>query len=513
MRWFTTDELLVAPQQVDDKEKDGSKEEEEIVVPRTTYLPHGSDVNLMDVLKRCCDENSSVTLVGYGPTVQAICHILGDILCIPNVQVLRECIADESEARRDAMLEHGLLFDERVVSLTDFLEEYDCLHDRIDPGAVASADPAPKYVCDAKRGGHLCLFLPYLTRDYGYAEWPVQTWYQEGGSAAFTGKEGRTYYCPLGRRSVDLCDEPGFSSRFRLFLTGRQHLDEKDLLHQLVPELMPPTFHSVESARKYAAELMNAEDNAKLIWFVKAVNQNGGRAVKVTNELPGKIDTNEQIQLHVPRPLLFGESQVKFHVKSYQHISCDSDGNWNVYLYDMFYIATAPQPWSADDLSDEAQISSMRTHRLYVDDEFQKTWNIAKLVQSNIIKLMERAVQQGKLHRATTATADQTNDNKVKSSPLQFEIISADWMLDQDGKIYLIECNGTPVLYDPTSPKKQALTTPGLQLYDRLYQEDPENAVVNDTVIIREALRLALRGRVPPKSLWKHLVTIPARGH
>eukprot|EP00957_Ditylum_brightwellii_P140586 10710564-Ditylum_brightwellii.AAC.1 len=186
MRWFTTDELLVAPQQVDDKEKDGSKEEEEIVVPRTTYLPHGSDVDLMDVLKRCCDENSGVTLVGYGPTVQAICHILGDILCIPNVQVLRECIADESEARRDAMLEHGLLFDERVVSLTDFLEEYDCLHDRIDPGAVASADPAPKYVCDAKRGGHLCLFLPYLTRDYGYAEWPVQTWYQEGGSAAFT---------------------------------------------------------------------------------------------------------------------------------------------------------------------------------------------------------------------------------------------------------------------------------------------------------------------------------------
>jgi hypothetical protein len=91
---------------------------------------------------------------------------------------------------------------------------------------------------------------------------------------------------------------------------------------------------------------------------------------------------------------------------------------------------------------------------------------------------------------------------------LQFEIHSADWILDEDGRMYLIECNGIPVLYDPG--QKQPLVTRGLQLYDRLYREDPEGAVVNDHPLMKDAVHLAIKGTVPRGSLWKHIMTVPA---
>ena len=74
--------------------------------------------------------------------------------------------------------------------------------------------------------------------------------------------------------------------------------------------------------------------------------------------------------------------------------------------------------------------------------------------------------------------------------------------------IYLIECNGIPVLYDAGEP--QALVTRGLKLYDRLYKENPDTAVVNDHDLIQEALGLALTGKLPATSLWKHLGTFPS---
>jgi len=74
-------------------------------------------------------------------------------------------------------------------------------------------------------------------------------------------------------------------------------------------------------------------------------------------------------------------------------------------------------------------------------------------------------------------------------------------------RLYLIECNVSPVLYDPqyvndTSTtggadglsKTHKLTTNGLKLYDRLYNQSPESAAVNDGDMVAEALRMALIG-------------------
>ena len=81
-------------------------------------------------------------------------------------------------------------------------------------------------------------------------------------------------------------------------------------------------------------------------------------------------------------------------------------------------------------------------------------------------------------------------------------------MLDEDGRIYLIECNGIPVLYDPK--QSQPLCTKGLQLYDSLYKQDPDNAVVNDHDLIKDAVDLTMTGKLPSNSHWKQVATIPA---
>jgi hypothetical protein len=55
----------------------------------------------------------------------------------------------------------------------------------------------------------------------------------------------------------------------------------------------------------------------------------------------------------------------------------------------------------------------------------------------------------------------------------------------------------------------QPLITRGLRLYDGLYKEDPKGAVVNDTDLLKEAIGLAVTGKLPKSSLWKHIKTIP----
>ena len=553
LKWFTSSDLSVS---VSPKEEEKANDDhrQETVVTRSTFLPHANDTKLLEILRSCCcatqttaapQNHDGVTVIGYGPTVQAVCHLLGDVLAVPNVQILRECVRDEKEDRCRAFLDHGLLFQEQAVSLVDFLEAQDRLHERIcinDDNTTTSRQPTTippdvKYVSDCGRGGHISLFMPYLLRDHGYTPWPTQPWYKELTLAS----NSKEYNCPLGKRMVHLCDEPQFSQGTKFFLAGRQFLDEKNLLHDLVPELMPPTFESIEVAQEYAATILTNDETTKLVWFLKKVNQNGGRAVIVTNELPTEpLQEDEQLQVHIPRPLLYHEHRpqqppqqqevrkYKCHVKTYQFISCTTAGNgasttWQLYMHDLFYLSTASKTWSPDDISDDAQITTMRTHRLYPDNAWRLKWNLTEMCRTNMQTVMQRAVGQGKLQQHSHPSAQDEsimqqsthrgNDNNPGAA-LQFEINSADWMLDEDGRMYLIECNGIPVLYDPlagdVAGKPQDLVTKGLKLYDRLYKEDPETAVVNDHDLLKEAIGLALTGKLPKKSLWQHVASIPS---
>lgn len=194
-KWFTSPELCI--KELPDRD---------IKLSRSTFLPQANDDTLLKALQ--ADQDQEITLIGYGPTVQALCSIIGDVMAIPNVQILHECVCDESEDRCRLFLEHGLLFKEEVVSLVDFLDSLDLLHERIDtPEHQLSSrvPPTNKYVVDCGRGGHLSLFMPYILQD-GYCEWPKQPWYKE---LSLTGNN-KEYFCPIGRRIVELSDEPQF---------------------------------------------------------------------------------------------------------------------------------------------------------------------------------------------------------------------------------------------------------------------------------------------------------------
>ena len=365
------------------------------------------------------------------------------------------------------------------------------------------------------------MFMFYLLRDHGYVKWPRQPWFQD------ISKNGRQYWCPLGKRVIDLCDEPQFGSSTRFFLSGREWLDEKDLLHKLVPELMPPTFHSLEEAQKYSSSVLESSGCGPHIWFLKKVNQNGGRAVIVRHDLPTRpLESDEQLQAHVPRPLLFQKClridgkaaprSHKCHVKTYQWIGCTRDHatnaiSWQLYMHDLYYLATADKPFDPNDLTDQVQITTMRTHRLYGDHPWRIQWGLTEKCRERMETVLRRAIEQGRLQYNLPISQDDpqtiSNGNTNSKYALQFEVNSADWMLDEDGNMYLIECNGIPVLYVPEI--NQPLITRGLNLYDGLYKQNPKEAVVNDTDLVRDAIGLALTGKLPKKTLWKHITTIP----
>lgn len=434
-------------------------DESETTLFRHQLLPRAQD--LLAALQGI----TTAVVVGIkaSTTVNAICQVLGDVSIA--VGVIDECIADDSEARCAAMLEHVLPIFALRLNLADFLESTDTLSNDDFPSTTI------KYYTDCGRGGHLVLYRSHLRR-LGYRPWPTQPWYQE----PLTGK---AYQCPVGRRVVDVADEPRFSS-LSLFVSGREWLDEKDKFATLVPEWIPPTFATIEEALTYRA------DDVPL-WFVKAVDQNGGRAVQAVADLAEcRLTEKQLIQAHIPRPLLFEGK--KCHVKTYQLLMSDEQGQWQLYQYATSFLSLADKPWTPDDLSDAVQITTLRSRALTESDEWLAQHQFIPRSRARLEELVRRAVAQERLRWRDRA---------------QFEIFSADWMLDAEDRLYWIECNFTPVLFDPQGD--QPLTTKGLQRYARLYREDPSSAVVDDHAMIRDALLLGLGFEAPEDCRWRPL--------
>ena len=68
-----------------------------------------------------------------------------------------------------------------VLSASSFFLFYALFSSSLPSSPLLPLPPPNKYVCDVGRGGHLSLFIPYLTTQekYGYTQWPIQPWYQE----------------------------------------------------------------------------------------------------------------------------------------------------------------------------------------------------------------------------------------------------------------------------------------------------------------------------------------------
>lgn len=313
-------------------------------------------------------------------------------------------------------------------------------------------DPEPGnrkifYCCNCKVGGHGARYCSYLLQRPNWRVYPNEKW--------FVDKDRGQCHCPLGAKKVDFTDETHFS-RVSMHIKGRGVLEDKRRLWVLVPELMPETF--VIDNKKWIGEIPKDEDYKELSpWFVKETDRNWGTSVRCCQYASECMDLAQEgavyvVQRHIPKPLLYdgelreqegpdgvvsrrGPKEMvkgrKCHIKFYNLLIGEGDGRtWRVYTYGDGYLCISPNEWSPTDLSKETQITIIRSQRI---GDWPVWPKIYKECQSKVATCIQRAVEQEEL---------QGRDKK------QFEIISADFVMDEDYKCYMLEFNTGPVLRD-----------------------------------------------------------------
>jgi hypothetical protein len=329
-------------------------------------------------------------------------------------------------------------------------------------------DSERQYYCtNCKVGGHGARFCEYLLKRPNWNVFPHQKWFQDD-------VKGDQYFCPLGKHEVDFVDETQFSS-VAMYLKGRIWLEEKTRVWEMVPEIMPPTYIIVnrvwkgdeppeagklglnfgtfveapadqgwwEAAQKEpTAKALTDEQRAAikdidaLPWFLKEADRNWGTSVRCFTSLDecmryAKPEATYVVQRHIARPLLY-EGR-KAHIKFYILVNALAEGKkWQYWSLRDGYLSVAPHPWSPKDVTKDMQVTIVRSQRC------QATWsewpNIYPKCRDATKIVFRRAVAERKLEAREKA---------------QFEIMSADYIVDEDLNVYLLEFNTSPVLKDP----------------------------------------------------------------
>lgn len=477
------------------------------------------------------------TVVGYKASyaIQAICQVLCDA-SIP-VQVVIDAVEDDNSARRQAVIKHLLPIYAECMDLSTFLsntvdmDSYQVppqLHRGRTPLLSTSSDEytkrswtagAVRYFADCGRGGHGPIYRQHLMQqcrpctNVCWRPWPVQEWYADH-------LRGQTYRCPVGKRVVDFCDEPQFSG-IAMFLKGREWLDEKEKLITLRYDntilQIPPTF-VIRQGQWVDAAPPTSSAASEICWFLKEVIKNGGRAVQVCPSAEDALAlaearNNYVVQAHIPSPLLTDNGR-KCHVKFYSLVTSDHTNGWNLYTYKDGFLSVSPNLWSAGDLSAETQITVKRNVRLQFspDSENNQEGAVSAAPMENWTAAGSWPILYGRCRDAVRSMVRVAIDEgKLINRPpgrSQFEIFSADFMLDTEGSVWLIEFNFTPVLFDPLyhSHDPSRLTTDGLKRYHAEHLEMGDTAPINDHDMIRDAVSIVFDG-IPVKpglTKWEH---------
>ncbi|KAL3925326.1 MAG: hypothetical protein SGILL_000483 [Bacillariaceae sp.] len=412
-------------------------------------------------------------------TVQALCDLGW------KVSVINECILDDDQERHQAIVSHLLPLYADTISLAEWWEVNG------GDGAIATKvdlDATIRYFCDCGRGGHSFLYQQHLLLfRKGWARYPLQPWYVD----QFTGK---SYTCPLGKHVIDFCDEPQFSNCC-MYVKGREWLDEKDKLWELAADLMPKTWLIDKGEWINQKEAGDGQGLTTGPFFLKECMKNGGKAVRIVASLDAAHElagTNSKfvVQKHVSDPMLTKRGE-KCHIKGYFLLTEDA-GSWKLYMYPEAFLSVSPNPWSPTDLTPETQITVKRTKRLFKDQPcalWPNGWPASYSVTKDVVShVVDRAVKQGKLQSRGEGKR-------------QFEIFSADIMIDETLRPWLIECNFGCVMFDPKID--QPLTTVGLKTYQRLYDTQGEACEVNDHVMIGDTVTLVFEDETPCKKKVK----------
>ena len=467
-----------------------------------------------DDLLQTLSHVESVTVVGFhtGVCVQAMVQWLCS--CNQQVAVISDAVGDAHPKRHQAVLEHLLpTYANQICSISNWIDDImglesfrHLLQQQLPPPPSDDNDHTDRkvrYFAACQRGGHFFLYTQHQLEQSStfWRPYPTQHWYTD--ESILSGGKSTNYLCPLGKRVVDFCDEPQFSKSISMFVKGREWLDEKDKLYSLsleIAAMMPPNYVLLRNHQWKDANPSTNDSSGP--WFLKECNKNGGTAVQVFATIKDCLelasrDSMYVLQPHIANPLLTHDGR-KCHVKVYNLLVNNHKNNgdddqdntvsniWKLYTYPEAFLSTSPNPWSCQDVSVDTQITTKRHERLVVG-QASDTWSgwtpeIYQRFQSQMATVVQVALAERKLQ-------SRRNHNQPQR---QFELFSADFLLDTDLKSWLIECNFGPVLFDPMLETKQPLTTPGLLEYQRLFNEsDNKKAVaVNDHAMISDTVQL-----------------------
>lgn len=289
------------------------------------------------------------------------------------------------------------------------------------------------YCTNCKVGGHGQRFCEYFLKRPNWRVYPNQKW--------FTDEKKNEYHCPLGKKMVDFADESHFS-RYAMYLKGRIWLEEKTRMWDMVPDLMPTTYVIEDQKWKDGKAPPPDDQCGNLPWFVKEADRNWGTSVHACRKAsecmglaqPGAVYV---VQQHYANPLLMDDGR-KSHIKFYVFLMCLPDGKtWRLYTFKEGYLSISPNPWSPEDISKETQVTIIRSERI---GGWRHWPHVYPKCKERVGKVIERAVAQGKLEGRLGKT--------------QFEIMSADFCVDKDYGVWLLEFNMSPVLKDPEDAPK-----------------------------------------------------------
>lgn len=346
---------------------------------------------------------------------------------------LQSITARHSEEKTQAMEEEIKKSNAEMISLREAIE------DVINEGGPPLAGPYGTgraevgsnrkifYCSDCRVGGHGQRFCRYLLKRPNWRIYPSEKWFED--------RNGQVSHCPLGKKAVDFTDETYFS-RIAMHIKGRIWLEDKRKLYEFVPDLMPYTF--VIQNRQWVGEVPSTPpaDAPPWPWFLKETDRNWGTSVVCCASAEeclqkAKDDATYVVQKHIPDPLLYYNGE-KCHIKFYNLLVGMDDGvTWRLYTYKDGYLSISPKPWSPTDLSKECQVTIIRTKRINDWPYWEKVY---PKCQAGVAAVVKRAAEQGKLE----------GRNKI-----QFEIISADYIVTASEDVYLLEFNTGPVLKDP----------------------------------------------------------------
>lgn len=266
-----------------------------------------------------------------------------------------------------------------------------------------------------------------------------------------------------------------------MFLKGRDCLDDKGKLIKLAKDYLPETYVMQGGTECEGIHLQSSGP-----WFVKETNKNGGRAITVCKNglesiaLASNPNETYVIQRHVPNSSLLKDGR-KWHLKVYNLLICDEEGcHWTLRCHNEPFLCAASEPWSADDLSPEVQITIRRTKRVKPDvviEEFADSIDNKRMFQqcTNIVaSVVERAIE--------------SNGLQGRPGKKQFEVFSSDFIFDTEFKAHLIEFNFSPTLFDPLA--NQELTTVCLKAYMKDFELHGDDAAINDHAMIKDVISM-----------------------